>query len=510
MDELVKLIASLTKSEKRYFKMFTSMQSGEKNYVKLFEAIEKLEEYDEEKIKKVVDAEEFKRLPAVKNYLYGQILKSLRIIYSGDTIDSQLKEMIDEVAILYEKRLYKQCAKILDRAKDLAEKNELILPLIEINGWRERVMMELLSLDKFEKTLEATFEEETRLLKLQKNVTEFRNLYNSMILINKKIKEARTEEELQQFKFILNHPLVQHIDNAKSFEARHYFYLIHLMYNHAKGDNEACLEIAEKQLKLLELFPDKIEEKPKMYISALNNILLCQIHLHNYGKFDETLSKLRNFPVKSLNMEVNRFVSASIFEMVRHLDTGDFNKSVTVRENIISGLAKYNDKINPIEKITLLYNLFYSYFGTGEYQKALGMINKLLNEYQKELRYDIQSAARILNLILHYELRSSMLLEYNAISTYRFLYKSKRLYKMENIVLNFIRRKMPDIYTPQDETLAFIDLRKEVTELQEHPFEKKAFEYFDYISWLDSKIEKSPFEDVVKRKFQDKINRQAL
>lgn len=52
MDELPRLIQSLTKSEKRYFKMFTSLQSGEKSYLKLFDAIEKMEEYDEEKIKK--------------------------------------------------------------------------------------------------------------------------------------------------------------------------------------------------------------------------------------------------------------------------------------------------------------------------------------------------------------------------------------------------------------------------------------------------------------------------
>jgi hypothetical protein len=67
--------------------------------------------------------------------------------------------------------------------------------------------------------------------------------------------------------------------------------------------------------------------------------------------------------------------------------------------------------------------------------------------------------------------------------------------------LNFIRKKMPDIFTPQDEEAAFIELRKDFVELSEDPYEKKAFEYFDYISWLDSKIEKKPFEEIVKRKF---------
>lgn len=503
MDELVRLILSLTKSEKRYFKIFSSLQGGEKSYLKLFDVIEKLEDYNEEKIKKVLAKEDFvNRLPAVKNYLYGQILKSLRLNYIGTTVDSQLKEMTEDIAILFDKRLFKQCSKILEKAKELAKVNEQTLQLIELNMWDEKIRMEILSPDKFEKTLLSSLNEEIQLLEIQKNVAEYRNLYHQIVVINKKIKEARTEEELQQFQKIINHPLLLSFKSAESFDAKNYYYSIHLLYNHAKGDNEEFLIIAQKHLELLESFPQKIIEKPKMYIAALNNILLGKIHLHDYNGFDKILNKLRGIPLKSANIEVNRFVSSHIFEMVMYLDTGEFTKSIAVRENIIEGIKKYGDKINAIEEITLLYNLFYSYFGTGEFSKALGIINKLLNEYQKELRYDIQSAVRILNLILHYELGNSRLLENNAISAYRFLYKSKRLYKLENIVLNFIRKKMHHIYTPKDQIEAFIELRKEFMELSEHPYEKKAFEYFDYISWLDSKIEKKSFEEVVKNKFQ--------
>ena len=484
--------------------MFTALQSGEKGYLKLFEAVEKHGDYNEDKIRKMFKGEDWiKRLPAVKNYLYGQILKSLRVNYAGTTVESQIREMLDDVSILYEKRIYKQCAKILEKAKELARTHEQILQLIEINVWEEKILMESASLDKFEKVLDSSMEREVELLEQQKNIANYRRLYNRIVFLNKRIKEARTEEELEQFREVIEDPLMRSADMARSFEAKYYFYHAHLIYNHAKGDNETSQRIAEKQLELLEFFPGKVAEKPKMYIATLNNILLSKIHLHNYDNFDELLNKLRTFHVGSLNLEVNKFVSSYIFEMVMYLDTGEFSKSAAIRDDIAEGLKKYADKINPIEEITLLYNLFYSYFGAGEFSKALGVINKLLNEYQKELRYDIQCAARILNLILHYELGNSKLLEYNAVSAYRFLYKSKRLYQAENIVLNFIRKKMRYIYTSKDEMEAFIELRKELWELSDHPYEKKAFEYFDYISWLDSRIKKRPFEEIVKDKFQE-------
>jgi hypothetical protein len=503
MDELGKLISSLSKAEKRYFKLFTSLQSGEKSYLKLFEAVEKLGGFDEEKIKKMFEREDFvKRLPAVKNYLYGLILKSLRVQNSGASAESQVREMLDDASILHEKRLYKQCNKILEKAKEFAKQNELFPQLILISTMMERVMMETTGPDKLEDALEPALEEELIFLQLQKNLTEYRHLYNRVVLLNRRLKEARTEEELKQFQEIIDHPLLKSVDQALCFDSRNYFYQCHLIYNHAKGDNEACYSLAKKQMELIEGSMEKMKEKSKLYLASLNNVLLCQIHLHRYDQFDETLQKLKTFPLKSLSLEVSRFVNACVFEMVRYLDTGDFEKSVQLREEIKKGLEKFKEKLNPLEEITLLYNLFYSYFGTGEYHSALLVINRLLNDYQKDLRYDIQSAVKVVNLILHYELGNNMLIEYSAVSTYRFLSKSKRLYQIENIMLNYIRKKMAHTSTKKEQLASFKELREELSKLEQHPFEKKGFEYFDYISWLDSKIEGRSFSEIIQEKFR--------
>jgi len=48
---LFDLIKTLTKSEKRYIKLFFKLQEGDKKYEQLFDAIHKQNEYDERKIK---------------------------------------------------------------------------------------------------------------------------------------------------------------------------------------------------------------------------------------------------------------------------------------------------------------------------------------------------------------------------------------------------------------------------------------------------------------------------
>ena len=84
-NELFELIKSLTKSEKRFFKLQSSLQSGDKNYIRLFDTIDKMSEYDEEEVKSAFKGEKFiKHLPSEKNHLYKVILKALRSFY-GET-----------------------------------------------------------------------------------------------------------------------------------------------------------------------------------------------------------------------------------------------------------------------------------------------------------------------------------------------------------------------------------------------------------------------------------------
>ena len=98
--ELHDLIKSLSKSEKRYFKLISSLQSGDKNYIRLFDYLEQQEVYDEEAVKKEFKKEIFIRhLPSEKNHLYSLILKSLRSFHADKSAASQLQEQLRNVPI---------------------------------------------------------------------------------------------------------------------------------------------------------------------------------------------------------------------------------------------------------------------------------------------------------------------------------------------------------------------------------------------------------------------------
>lgn len=119
-DFLFVLIKSLSKSEKRQFKIFASRLETSSNtkFIELFNILDKSETYDEKLILKSGSIKKV-QLSNLKSYLYKQILVSIRLNIPSQNIRYQLREQIDFAVILYNKGLYKQSLKILDKTKQV-------------------------------------------------------------------------------------------------------------------------------------------------------------------------------------------------------------------------------------------------------------------------------------------------------------------------------------------------------------------------------------------------------
>ena len=124
-DNLFQLIKSLTKSEKRQFKLYVGRMGSNNNakFLSLFNFLDKLDKYSEKAIlvKGIVTKQQLSNLKA---HLYKQILISLRLNPIHQNIRIQIREQMDFATILYQKGLYKLSLKILDKAKALALKNQ--------------------------------------------------------------------------------------------------------------------------------------------------------------------------------------------------------------------------------------------------------------------------------------------------------------------------------------------------------------------------------------------------
>ena len=120
----------------------------------------------------------------------------------------------------------------------------------------------------------------------------------------------------------------------------------------------------------------------------------------------------------------------------------------------------------------------------------------VLNNNENMLRQDIFTFAQLVNLIIHFELGNLDLLEYTIKSVKRFVTKKESNHQFENVFLKGMR-KLIKAKNPDDLTSIIENFRAELTKVLEDPYEKVALEYFDFTAWLDTKLLKKTYSELI-------------
>jgi len=224
---------------------------------------------------------------------------------------------------------------------------------------------------------------------------------------------------------------------------------------------------------------------------------LCQNLLKKYDELDSTLKKLGSLKVKSsitMPVWVGVYYIAKLYY---YYCIGDFGKGIELIPLLKKKFEKYQAEIFLATTLPVKYAVAMLYSTVGNYKEAAKELIPLLHHPQIGTNPDLDCSARLLNLLVQYELGYEDQLEHNIRSTYRYIYKKKRLYKFESVILRFFKTLLPKTYDQHSLLIAFTKLKNELINIQKDPFEWSAFLDFDFIAWLQSKIEKRSFAKVI-------------
>jgi hypothetical protein len=469
--------------------------------------MERLDEYDEAMVRKAIKNKALlNSLPIAKTRLYDSLLRSLDAFHANSSIDAQLKRSLHCAEILYKKSLYSQSQKLLDGAKKLAYKYDKHTSLLEIFMW-EKLLIEK---DNYENIgdaeLEEMMHENTRIVRLIEVYNDFWGIKSRLFNILNKRGKARSEEGLTRLKSIIDNTLLNR-------EPEHVFYQSEYLYNHiysayyfGVGDYANSFKYLKANVDHIEANLEKFQEEPNVYFSILTNIVYVASQLKDYTSVFFYLKKLRELPKtmeirNNEDLEIKLFSSANSIELTIYFLTGEFEKGLELLPQVENGLMIYEHKLNSVRKAFFYFNIAIIYFGAKKYNDALKWTNRLLNDIDISQSLDIYCFGQLLNLLIHIELNNKNLLPYTLRSTQRYLSTRNRYFRFEESFLDLITKllRSPDPISEVEEYEAFLEKMKA---LQEDPLEKAAFEYFDFISWAESKVSRRDFATVVREKAQ--------
>lgn len=505
-DNLFQLIKSLKKAEKRNFKLYITRNSANDDLkiVQLFDALDKMAHYDEAILLAKQKDIKKQQLSNLKAHLYKEILSSLRLI-KDDHIDMQLHEQMDHARILYNKGLYLQSLKVLDKMKEMARAYHQLTYL-------QQVLF-------FEKKIEALFITRSIQDRAEALATEAEAAGQQLALVNRLSSlalqlygwyiqhgHARNPQDIAAVDGFLQQGLPVEADKATGFYERLYLYQCRAWNAFIRLDFLQYYRYTQKWVSLFDAEPAMREAETGHYIKGMHNLMGAHFNLGNPKGLAAAIAQFEAFAQTPLvqqnnNNSIQVFIYLHTAKINLHFLKGSFDEGLQLVPTIEAGLEEHELYLDRHRILIFYYKIACLYFGSGDSETAIDYLNKIIQQ-KSNLRTDLQCYARLLHLIAHYELGNLELLEYLTKSVYRFMLGMQSLSRVEEEIFQFLRTALKT--KPGKLQPLFTELLARIKPYQHNRYETRAFVYLDIVSWLESKILGVPVQEVVRGKYEGK------
>jgi len=444
---LFEFIQSMSKSEKRYFKLFA--QLGRKDvpkYVKLFDLLNKQSSFNEELLKKKgFNADD-------KNLLTEKVLDCVHLMKIRKTIDSELTLYLSCFPILYEKNQWGLLARYVRRAKKLAVENERFNIAIEINGWETNILF------KVEKN-----ELGQKMQLIVDELKEYQHKYNEilnqtalttqldiLLLNDRALVKTKSKEK---FKELFKSKLLSETNTPVTVRAKLEFYYTQCLFFRKQNNLE---KVHFYYVKIIDLFNNNSflfqrKENGAVFVKMVywEKGIALKLGIPSHTKSIDIEAQIPN-PTLMVTYNINL---QELTYCVRTLNKQGGEKQIEIALNNWEGYSKYI-KETRLAAFSNTIMVFYGIF--EEWKQAEYWLQRVLSVTRVSDRKDVQLAARIWQLIISYELEPYELDKHTQ-SAFKFFVRNECYFEFEEQVIRLFRSLYKAV-TKQEKVTAFQDM----------------------------------------------------
>lgn len=508
IEVLHEMIHSLDKGQKRQVLLQAGLQKSakggdkrEKNYLRLFEILDSMPAYTskvlERKLKRhgLTDS-----LHSSTKYLIKFILKIRNFYYDGTY--AEVTNLLRQMDILRQMKLYPEINRLMVRAKEIASEQENFTIHLEILNLEQQVLEEKGNLKQYFSALDQIIADRNRVEEKLGNYNRYQEIHSHIRFFIKTKHKVRTEIEMERIDQILSNPLMQSEAHALSKRAKFSFHSIKLDYLKIKGDMPLMAVQCQKAIDILEENPVILKINLENYLNKIVLLASCQLILGQIEAAELTFEKLKSVVPEHQHLKDKSFENFAPVLLGHYMDRGETFKGLKLIDEMEEYLKK-RAKTVPQGKLLLWYYGFgYFFLLSGHTSTARKWIDSFLQLSRSDNRTDLQSFARILNLMIYIDSGELEILDDAVRSTRRFLKDRGRFFNFENHFLKFAK-KLTSLYSEEQKKRAYRKLRTQMEEILQDPYESQAKNYIDILTWLDSKLESRSMSDLLKEKHRE-------
>ena len=482
-DLLFDLMASLTKAEKRNFRMYAKkiQQSEEVLFLQLFDYLEKQVSYDVNVLLNDLKNIKKKQIPNLKRNLYHHILSSLRMLYSQKQITLQIREYLDYAEILYNKGLYFQAIKVLGRAKKIATKSNQHLLQLEINVFESKIQSRHITRSSTE-GMTLLMQEAIASSSIIYKETKLANLklYLQRVFINRGHLKTLSEQEKISAYFFAQ---IQHTESSSfTFFEKVYLYQSYYWYYFLLQNFEKCHQYTQWWVQLYNAEKDMIDRDMDMYLRAVHHRLNTSFFIRNTAHLDSQLRAFEKFLQKH-KKDFTRiaYIQAHLFYYQAAFNNFFLQEKYQEGQKIIPNVQEfidtYHHQLDDYKIMILYYKMAACCLGVHQPAAAINYINQILNESRSTLREDILIYARILGIWAHYQMENLPSFDYLLNAANRQIAQQANPDQLSRLVLSFFHQLNKTV--AKDQSNLFEKIHWQLKQLRKDPTENRAFIFLD-------------------------------
>jgi len=500
---LYQLIKSLTKAEKRNFKLYAKRNQAADTlkFIELFDLIDKQKEED--------DAQTFEKLKQVnktqyanlKRHLYGQILVSLRLIHKTKRANIKVREYIDFAYILYGKGLYLQALKILQIAKREAFKHHLKfthLTIVEFEKLIETRHITRSGLPKAKQLVEETNELNVAIsnaIFLSNLRTEIHGRYIDQGHIKDEADRAQLVKEFLPKLQMKNEAALGPIEKIYLFQS-------YVWYACTQMDFHSCLKYAKKWVHTFEEDKELLSRDVDLYMRGYHYLLTACYHIADLESLEKFLTQIEhfrklNYKKLNSNSQIISFLYVHSGRLNRIILSGEFDKGLEAIPRTLRRINRYQDKLDNHRILVFYFKIAFLYFGAGKIKLTVKYLQYIINN-EMNLREDLQAYARLMYLMCLCENNDFGSIKY-LLKTYQpFFKKIKHRNQLQRIALNLFQDLVKAV--PYEHRPILEKYLSDLEQLKKDPYLQIAFNYLDLYSWLKSKITNKSLSQIISKR----------
>jgi len=500
IEDLKKLVKSLSGAERRHFSLLSATfkkSDKEPVYLTLFQRLS-----DDES--ELSDFNELPKLVTIKNRLFKNILRSLRLFHQDKSVEINIQNSLSDIEVLNGLGLSRQAYYLWQRAYQLAVDNEKFALVLQLLEWEKKMNMVL---DEPSRSINEIAEEENRVLNQFTQLTRLENLFGRMKNLKRQYGQIKAGSDQDLHQEILNVTDGFVSETYSSQKAKFYYNFTYTIYNWIIHHHEDAYKYSKELL--------GFESKVILSGDYMDGLLEHSTSCIQIGKFKEALETLEHADamLHQLNLDQVPMMNTKLFfytvgyHLVIYNYSGDRNKLEATIHRAEKEIRLHENNMPLEAKQVLTANLMNAYVGMNHFKKVDEIWESLFQKTSKNIRRSIYDDLRLFRLFSLLQHKEYVLLPSMALSAYRYYNKSvnspvdfeleikvsgllMKDYDYENeIVVTDLLNALKDAVT------AYIQALSPVRNFMEH--------YTFYVIWLESIIAQKPFFEIAAMWYQN-------